>query len=299
MKLTNDITLVVLPNPEQATLAEAAMQDKRLPAKELGVLLYLCNVNDERSPVSVIQERFGHDRTWWHRRFKLLERLGYAKYKKTSKGYNKFLTLYVITDDPTYLVDFDMNTMKHKKESKATMPLSKPVGWHVPNKPINISKEKKDKINEQLRWVNPATINQDDVELQQFYLEHNYPIPKDPVHWLEAQKPGMIMFAEVTRHFPGWIKSALINEMLGQNPSREVLTKCWQMWTGTDLKPGHVRGMLKWYQKVMKDKNAKPWDYGNRSERKNVRHTGNNRQSKKEHGVAKRTSSQTEFVTID
>lgn len=315
--VTNETTLLVLSNPNQAYIAQVALNDKRIPAKELGVLLYLCNMQGKTSPVELVLERFGHERTWWHRCFKVLQELGYAKFHKTSAGFNKFVTIYVVTDDPEYLADYDIEAMRKKDkviknmqprsvddihaiiESRLNTPKEPPQTADV--KPINPSQtyqNKENRIRQQMRFVNPLTTGQDDYALQRFYLNCNYPIPEEPEEWEEAKKPGMQMYAKITRHYVGWIKAAYINSILGPSPDEKALNLAWMNWTAFDFKPGNVKGILEWYIAFSSDSNAKPWQRG-KGNNNGSRYTRNSKVTKQEHGTAPKPTTPTEFVTID
>lgn len=297
--VTNKSLLVVLLNPDSAYISQVALNDRMLPAKELGVLVFLCNAQPNQSPVKLIGDRFGYDRTWWYRRFKVLQKLGYAKFHKTSKGYNKFESFYIVTDDPAQLIDFDIETMKTRSNTpvKTTEIEIQPYHERPKRTGEKTYMSKQQRVREQMKWVDPLITGQADYELHQFYLNHGYPIPSEPLEWEEAKQPGMQLFAEVTRHYPGWMKAQYINAILGATPNRAALQSAWINWIAHDFKPGNVKGILDWYKAFCTDPQAEPWQ--RRRSDKNGRHTNSRRQSRKEHGTASQNNTDTEFVTID
>ena len=291
MSLNNISTLVVLLNPDSAHISQIALNDKRLNAQLLGLLLYLCNLPDERTPVRQVVARFSRERTWWHRNFKKLEKYGYAKYNKKSKGKNVFEQVYIVSDDPDFLIDFDVTNLKPQRTSeRPSLPVqpSQPEPETIPIIPNKHFANKKERVRQQMRWIDPLLVSEEDYTLQQFYLEHNFPIPDDPIYWEEAKKAGMQLWAEIARSFPGWFNASLINKILGSTPNRKAFQIAWEKWVFHGFKPGNAKGITDWYTDLNIDIKAEPWNKNKWSESKNgTGHKRYSKKSRKEHGLSK------------
>lgn len=297
---------------DEAQLSQKALYDKRLSPRLLGLLLFLCNQPKKHTPVEVIIDRFGVNRSWWTRNFKLLIAAGYGRYIKTSSGRNQFNHTYIVTDDPEYLNTlyplFQDAKIAHNQDAKIA-PENQPAPPEV--EPTfqdakiahridqDITPSLSDpRIRKQMKWLDPATISQKELETKQFYASLGWPLygTDDPWLWQEATKPGMIAWARATRKFIGWDKASIINRKLGATPDEQTLQTAYEEWITNGYNPGNLRGIMEWYQALRDDPNATPWERSHKGQTNGAK-TRSNTKSGKVHGVSQVEYNPDEFST--
>lgn len=266
-------------------------------------------------PGNIIAKRFGKERTWFNRTMTKLIAQGFATYEK------------IITDDNIthrYQVanmQHAFTNLQHGKSKSATWEkrenaqiLPEVAGTSTPHvanlAPSIIYKDKRregERVSAQeeeievengfiphqknhSKFFDPLTAkHQNEYAIREF-LQDNYinKLPRTPQQWQEANLTGVMAWVTVTQTDFDWYQAPLINQRLGQQPNKTILTLVWQNWTGYGHRPSSIGKILDWYDLLIKDPTATPWKNHYQGAKTNgQRHSGTNGKAKEGwHGLA-------------
>lgn len=299
----------------------SAPTDTRLTDAAYGLLSYILHRKEmfatDETPTKTIAKRFGKERTWWHRNFAALKKLGYAKYQKKNTK-NGMTHNYYFSDDYLHLqlADLDAHValeqhgvahvanmqqahvanMQHGETEYLSSPHEvegpfAPKAHVAPEQPIVVKRSYKERYNARARkkptkFVDAAIATNDEYQLRVYYENQNvYEMPSDRLHWIEAGKAGIQLWAKVTREDFDWSSAEYINRELGTEPNEKAFASAYQGWTNSGFKKSNIIGIISWYKLLLADPTATPWDYSRGEKGKNG-HNRSGKSARKEHGLS-------------
>ena len=299
-----------------ARISKEALEDSRLGADELGLLLYLMNsetINPATFRGEEIADHFGKARKWFSRHYRILISCGYAKRHDTHDAEGKRLYLYAISDRPGALDDPRISEQLFQN-SKVKL---KRIYGTVKSDALQSSVQSRSRNQVEIsgrpairyedyhpsKFLKPEYQTNEHVELYRFYWQYGFAVPKTDREWEEARKPGIRSWAEVTETAIDWQAARLVNKMLKEPINKEVLEYCWERWTASSYRKERAVGVLEWYEALVKDRNAKPWlDNINYQKKKggkpNARYQRPTRKPVKQHGRASGEYKEEDFSPI-
>lgn len=145
----------------------------------------------------------------------------------------------------------DLHTTFTPNDTNRHTAVTRPVYGNV-NEVVEVVEEGKGERN--------APAHDNDQAILDFLKANDLPSPRTADEWTTLCSPEGITWIEATGYWPGYDVLGQLGGKFGPEPSEEILSKAWELWTLSGFKKNNVLGVIDFYNSVKADPNWTPSD---------------------------------------